>query len=212
MRLQSSGEPGLSSSQSDSDLKHQLLNDNEAVLGLMLRLYGPAVATSLRRRYFVLNEQDIEDILAAALYRLWTYRKRLDITRGAVAVLFYRIAENTVRNLFKSGWHKVRLQEVTLDDAAAFLQALESVPVEGERSNTGKIQKDVQEIIDTLPAPYRYIVIADATAKDRVASADLISEELEIPVGTVRVYRNRAMAAIRRELRIMGYEVPEAAK
>ena len=69
----------------------------------------------------------------------------------------------------------------------------------------------MQEIIDKLPAPYRYIVLADATAKDRVASAELISEELEIPAGTVRVYRNRAMAAIRRELRIMGYEVPEAA-
>ena len=53
-----------------------------------------------------------------------------------------------------------------------------------------------------------YIVRADANAKDRVASAELISEELEIPVGTVRVYRNRAMATIRRELRMKGYQVP----
>ncbi len=210
--MQCNSEPGSSSNQSDLDLKHELLEDNEGVLGLTLRLYGPAVAANLRRRYSVLNEQDVEDILVSALYRLWVYRKRLDLARGSLAALFYRIAENLVRNLFKKGWHKLRLQETRLDDEAEFLQALQFKPVEAPQCDVGAIQNDVQGVIDKLPAPYRYIVLADAAARDRVASAELISEELEIPASTVRVYRNRAMAAIRRELRAMGYEVPEATK
>ena len=204
---------GLSSKQTDSDLKHLLLDDHEAVLGTILRDYGPAVAACLRRRYCILNENDVEDVVATALYRLWAYRKRLDLAKGSLAALFYRIADNVVRNLFKTGWHRLRLQEVRLEDWTEAVELPDRSidpdrPVEGEPSDAGKIRQDLQIIIDSLPAAYRYIVLADATAKDRVASAELIADELEIPAGTVRVYRNRAMNAIRGKLRALGYNVP----
>jgi DNA-directed RNA polymerase specialized sigma24 family protein len=210
---------GLSSNQPDSDLKHLLLDNNEAVLGMILRDYGPAVAASLRRRYSVLNENDVEDVLATALYRLWAYRKRLDMAKGSLAALFYRIADNAVRNLFKTGWHRLRLQEVRLEDwteaVEVTVRSIGTVgPVgtgpgdDGTSRQEGKMRQDLQVIVDSLPAAYRYIVLADATAKDRVASAELIAGELEIPAGTVRVYRNRAMNAIRGKLRALGYNVP----
>jgi DNA-directed RNA polymerase specialized sigma24 family protein len=204
---------GLSSNQSDSDLKRQLIDNNEGVLAKILREFGPAVAASLRRRYFILNENDVEDVLAIALYRLWAFRKRLDVAEGPLAALFYRIADNAVRNLFKSGWHRLRLQEVRLEDWAEVVEApvrsIEPVcSIDREPSDLGKIRQDLQIIIDSLPTAYRYIVLADANAKDRVASAELIAEELEIPAGTVRVYRNRAMNAIRGKLRLLGYSVP----
>jgi RNA polymerase sigma factor (sigma-70 family) len=198
---------GLSSNQSDSDLKHLLLDDNEAVLAMVLRSFGPAVAASLRRRYLILNENDVEDVLATALYRLWAYRKRLDLAKGPLATLFYRIADNTVRNLFKTGWHQLRSQEVRLDNWNEIVEA-PARSTDEEPRNPGTIRQDLQGIIDSLPAAYRYIVLADATAKDRVASAELIAEELEIPAGTVRVYRSRAMNAIRSKLRALGYNVP----
>ena len=204
---------GLSSNQSDSDLKRQLIDNNEGVLGSILREYGPAVASSLRRRYFILNENDVEDVLATALYRLWAYRKRLDLAKGTLATLLYRIADNAVRNLFKTGWHRLRMQEVRFEDWAEVVESpVDSIDadrsIEAEPNDAGKIRQDLQIIIDSLPAAYRYIVLADATAKDRVASAELIAAELEIPAGTVRVYRNRAMNAIRGKLRALGYEVP----
>ena len=59
------------------------------------------MAAALRRRYFILNENDVEDVLATALYRLWASRERLDLAKGSLAALFYRIADNVVRNLFK---------------------------------------------------------------------------------------------------------------
>ena len=171
------------------------------------------MAASLRRRYSILNENDVEDVLATALYRLWAYRKRLDVAKGSLATLFYHIADNVVRNLFKTGWHRLRSQEVRLEDWAGVVESpvrsTDSVrTVDAGPGDAGKIRQDLQTIIDSLPAAYRYIVFADAIAKDRVASAELIAEELEIPAGTVRVYRNRAMNAIRGKLRALGYSVP----
>ena len=128
--------------------------------------------------------------------------------KGSLAALFYRIADNIVRNLLqKTGWHRLRLQEVRLEDWTESMAALPR-PVDAGPSDAAAIRQDLQSVIDSLPAAYRYIVLADATAKDRVASAELIAEELEIPAGTVRVYRNRAMNAIRGKLRALGYEVP----
>jgi RNA polymerase sigma factor (sigma-70 family) len=224
-RLGTTAGGGLSSHQTDSDLKHLLLDNHEAALGMILRDHGPAVAAALRRRYSVLNENDVEDVLATALYRLWAYRKRLDSAKGPVAALFYRIADNVVRNLFKTGWHRLRSQEVRLEDwtetMAGPIRPADPVcpadpipPADAGPSDAttirqeGRIREDLQIIIDSLPPAYRYIVLADATAKDRVASAELIAEELEIPAGTVRVYRNRAMNAIRGKLRKLGYNVP----
>ncbi len=149
---------GLSSNQSDSDLKRQLIDNNEGVLGKVLREYGPAVAAALRRRDFILNVNDVEDVLATALYRLWAYRKRLDVAKGSLSTLFYRIADNVVRNLFKTGWHQLRSQEVSFEDWADVVEApVQSI--DAETSDPGKIRQDLQIIIDTLPAAYRYIVL-----------------------------------------------------
>ena len=208
-------EPRLPSGQSDFDLKQQLLKDDEAVFALIMRKYGVAVAAALRRHYQSLNEHDVEDVLASAIYRLWNYRKQLDVARGSLLALLLRIADNVVRNLFKKGWNKLRWQEVTLDETGDLAAALAVEPTAVDSgavmpgSGAGNtFRQDVQRVIDKLPSDYRHIILADANARDRVASAAMLSEELKIPVGTVWVYRNRAMAAIRRELRELGYEVP----
>ena len=87
---------GLSSNQTDSDLKRLLRDGHEGALATILRDNGPAVAAALRRRYSILNENDVEDVLATALYRLWAYRKRLDLAKGPLAALF--IASRTTRS------------------------------------------------------------------------------------------------------------------
>jgi RNA polymerase sigma factor (sigma-70 family) len=191
------------------DLKEQLIRSDEEVLGAILRTYGAPVAALLRRRYSVLNDHDIEDVLASALFRLWRYRKQLDTTRGSLGTLLLRIADNIVRDLFKEGWRKLRLHEASpLDPQELARLFVPTAAAESSTANNGQLGHDVRVIIDRLPDAYRFIVLADANARDRVASAEMISEELEIPAGTVRVYRNRAMATIRRELRQMGYKVP----
>jgi DNA-directed RNA polymerase specialized sigma24 family protein len=73
---------------------------------------------------------------------------------------------------------------------------------------TSRAAEDLRSIIERLPDSYRHIILADACARDRVASARFLAEELEIPEGTIRVYRKRAMSALRSEMRKLGYEVP----
>ena len=67
---------------------------------------------------------------------------------------------------------------------------------------------ELRAVLDRLPDAYRTIVLADAAAPGRVASAEFLSQELQIPTGAVRVYRHRAMKAIRTALEQAGYKLP----
>jgi RNA polymerase sigma-70 factor (ECF subfamily) len=187
------------------DLGERLRRGDESSLGEVLRLLGPIAAGGLRGRYAVLNWQDVEDILAIALYRLWKFRGKFDPAKASLKSLFCRIADNTAKNLFRDGWQKVRQREVELD-AAISCPAVTAA----EQGNPGcnEILEVVREVLAKLPEAYRHIILADAYAWDRVAESELLAAELEIPAGTVRVYRNRALAAVRSELRKRGYEVP----
>ena len=71
-----------------------------------------------------------------------------------------------------------------------------------------QLLKDIRKVIDELPESYRKIILADACAAERVASAKMLAQELQIPPKTVRVYRSRAMNAIRATLRKLGYKLP----
>ena len=200
-------------SQVAADMAQRLVQNEESVLAVVLRTYGPFVGAALRRKYVVLNVPDIEDILAIALARLWKLREKFDPARGSLKATFYRLADHVVQDLFRHNWHKARRCEVSLQDISPteLKKSLETAcSPETARLDPERTQRqaDMREIVENLPAPYRHIVLADACARDRVASAELLAEELEIPEATVRQYRKRAMATIRSELRRRGYSIP----
>jgi RNA polymerase sigma factor (sigma-70 family) len=196
-----------------TDLGQRLLQHEESVLEAVLRAYGPAVGAMLRRKYVILNVPDIEDLLTIALARLWSLREKFDPLKGSLRATFYRLADQATRDLFRHNWHKARRCEVSFQDisrheAKNVRETAGSPETATADPDRAKCRADVLQIVDNLPAPYRYIVLADACARDRVASAELLAEELEIPEATVRQYRKRAMAAIRGELRQRGYTIP----
>jgi len=82
-----------------------------------------------------------------------------------------------------------------------------AVPVSSQPAPTN-LQLDLREIVAELPERQRYIVMADASAREGVASSILIGDELGVPGSTVRVYRKRAMDRIRSELTRRGHDVP----
>lgn len=184
---------------------------NETALGGVLCAHGPAVATLLRARYPSFNEHDVEDVLIVALYRIWRNRRRFDPRKGRLGAYFFRTADRVAQDVLRSGWHKARRMEVALpadrspsDLAEPAVKASE----DGAIAFPAQMLDDVREVMDKLPAAYRQIVVADACARDRVASAELLADELDVSPTTVRVYRNRAMQTIRTELRKRGYDVP----
>lgn len=205
-----------------ADLAQRLLDDDERALDEVLRLIGPVVLVVLTRRYQgVLHETDIEDVMSIGLFRLWTNRARFDRRRASLKVWFFRIVENAARDVLRHGWHKARSLEVNSDSAllGATDPSSNGHTAEDRHLPDGEcagstdraptnLQLDLREIVAELPERQRFIVMADAAAKEGVASSKLLGDELGIPGSTVRVYRKRAMDRIRSELARRGHDVP----
>ncbi|MDG1897313.1 MAG: sigma-70 family RNA polymerase sigma factor [Fuerstiella sp.] len=205
-----------------ADLAQRLLEDDEQALEDVPRLFGPPVLIVLARRYqSVLRETDIEDVISIGLYRLWTNRARFGRRKASLKVWFFRIVENAALDVLRHGWHKARLLEVDSDSA---LLGATDASSNGHGKDDGKqsgaelsasstpaptnLQLDLREIVSELPDRQRHIVMADAAAREGVASSNLLGDELGVPGSTVRVYRKRAMDKIRSELTRRGHDVP----
>jgi RNA polymerase sigma factor (sigma-70 family) len=181
----------------------------------VLRDHAPAVRGLLRARYLAFDAADIDDVVIIALTRLWTVRHRYEREKSSLKTFFFRIADNVARNVLRCGWYQARNLEVVLDDrhvapgsGDASSGADASCGAGAGSPGSSQLLQDLRTIINELPDNYRRIILADGCSPDRVASAELLSQELQIPAGTVRVYRNRAMNAIRVALQKLGYKLP----
>ena len=171
---------------------------DDAWVRLVMGRHAPSVGAWLRLRYSILTAEDVEDVVVIASVRLWAVRERFDAEKASLRTWFARIADNAARRLIASGWARARQLEVSLDE-------LEHPATSDNRNFDEPAEetcqaRQVRQALDRLPEAYRTILLADACANGRVASAEFLSQELQIPVGTVRVYRHRAVKAIRRFL------------
>ncbi len=194
---------------SPPDLGARLRAGDEDVLEVILRTHGPPILTLLRQRFVgPLTATDFEDVLAAALFRMWQHRARFDPAQASLRVWFFRIAENLTRDVLKHGWHKARQLELSTEplllaeavdrrrpNGEADLDALE-----GELPVLRVPPELLRELLALLPENQRRIVLADADSRDGVVASHKLASELGIPASTVRVYRRRALERLRREI------------
>ena len=194
----------------DTELAQRLLENDQGGLEEILRAFGAAVLALLRRRFRdVLREEDLEDVLSMGLFRLWNNRHRYDPARASLRVWWYRICENSARDVLRMGWQKTRAREIATD--VALLGTVEASSrreshdcderhrVDGETTPSA-VHQDLKEVLSELPEVQRAILLADAVARDGVACSQRLGDELSLPASTVRVYRKRAMDRVRREL------------
>ena len=201
-----------------ADFAQRLLDDDEQVLEDILRVFGPMVLAVVSRRYReVLREADIEDVMSIGLFRLWKHRHRFDHRKASLKVWYFRIVENAARDVLKHGWHKARLLEVSSDVALTGTadpssnghgEPVVTHPAVSDNHDPTPLQLDLRDIVAELPDSQRTIILADAASKDGIASSQHLSEELNIPPSTVRVYRKRALDRIRKELAARGHDPP----
>lgn len=192
------------------DLETQLRAGNEAVLEGILRIHGPPILALLKQRFGGrLTATDFEDVLAVALFRIWQNRLRFDSRLASLRVWFFRIAENTARDVLKHGWHKARqleqIVEPTLLATAIDHRSEDQANSDSDRdaSLTLRIPLDeLRELLAMLPASQRYIIMADANSPEGIVASGELANELGIPQGTVRVYRRRALERLRREIEL----------
>jgi RNA polymerase sigma factor (sigma-70 family) len=186
------------------DLAAQLRQGDERALEALLRAHGPAVHRVLCRKYAAaLREADIDDVLAIAIYRVWVARRQYDAAKGSLRVWFFRIAENAARDVLRHGWHKARRLEVTeqrISLASLAAPQTNGKPASRPSRGSSELKAALREILDGLPEAQRRIIAADALCREGVASSQHLADELKLSEASIRVYRKRAMDAIRAEL------------
>lgn len=191
------------------DLCELLATGDDRVLEEILRAYGGPVCAVLLQKYAgILQRADIEDVVSIGLYRVWSSRESFDPDKGSLRAWFYRIADNAARDVLRHGWQKARQMEVAFEPAALASLAERSHNGQPEEGLQAEQHMEIREIIATLPQIQQAIVLADASCRDGKASSRLLAEEFGMRAATVRVYRKRALAAIRAELERRGHELP----
>ena len=191
------------------DLGAQLRAGDEAVLEVILRTHGPPIVALLKQRFIGrLTAIDFEDVLAAALFRIWQHRLRFYTTLASLRVWFFRVAENIARDVLKHGWHKARQLESNFEPAllAAAVDhrsIKDDSHVDSDNCSGSTLRiplEQLRELLARLPEQQRRIVLADADSPDGVVSSQHLANELGIPPSTVRVYRRRALERLRRDI------------
>jgi RNA polymerase sigma factor (sigma-70 family) len=203
------------SDEENTRLALALLDDDESTLEEILRLYGPDITRVLHKKFTlhlgVLTYEDIEDVVVIALRRLWDARKTYDDTKQSLRVWFYCIAENAAKDVKKLGWHKASKlerhpgKEWLEDDPKC--AAPEVVEADAEKKES-KEMADLRAVVNKLPEVQRRIILADSVSRDEVAASADLAAELGIPVAYVKVYRQRGMETIRKEMRKLGHRIP----
>jgi RNA polymerase sigma factor (sigma-70 family) len=196
-----------------------LLEDKREALEEILRRYGPAIFQTLHDRFVtrmrLLRNEDIEDVVSIALNRLWNARADYDDNDQTLRVWFYCIAQNAAKDVLKFGWHKARQLERNrdiewLDEKQDHSSPNPAKPPDEKKKRAKtKGATDLEAVMNRMSHEQRTIVMADAAARDGQASNEFLSDELGIPAAHVRVYRPRAYAFIRKEMRKLGHEIPE---
>jgi RNA polymerase sigma factor (sigma-70 family) len=191
-----------------------LLEDDESALEDVLRLYGPDVSKLLHAKYTlrlgVLTCEDIEDVVIIALHRLWDARASYDDRQGTLRAWSYCIADNVAKDVKKLGWDKARKLEWRpgkewLEQSP---KCAAPEPAEAEEEEESQEMRDLRTVVNNLPDVQRRIILADSIAREEVAASADVAADLGIPVAYVKVYRQRGMATIRREMRKLGHNIP----
>jgi RNA polymerase sigma factor (sigma-70 family) len=191
-----------------------LLEDDESALEGILRLYGPDVSKLLHAKYTlrlrVLTYEDIEDVVIIALHRLWDARANYDDGEGTLRAWFCCIADNVAKDVKKLGWDKARKLEWRpgkewLEQSP---KCAAPEPAETEEEEESQEMRDLRTVVNNLPDVQRRIILADSIAREEVATSADVAADLGIPVAYVKVYRQRGMATIRRDMRKLGHNIP----
>ncbi len=196
----------------DTELAQRLLGNDQSGLEDILRAFGAGVLALLRRRFReVLREEDLEDVLSMGLFRLWNSRHRYDPARASLRVWWFRICENSARDVLRMGWQKARARETATDIALIGCVASSSGRASDQHcettmeSVTSAMQQDLRDVLSELPEIQRSILLADASTRDVVACSHRLGDEFSVPAATIRVYRKRAMDRVKREMLLRGH-------
>ena len=92
-----------------ADMVARLKRGDSDVLAEILQSFGGLIIHHLRSSLPALNEADLEEIVAEALFRLWTSRDSYVAARGSLLNWLLNIARNAAIDTLRLGWRQARL-------------------------------------------------------------------------------------------------------
>ena len=179
---------------SDNALEFRLRRGDDAVLADILRCYGPYVAGLLRCTFDWLRTEDVDDVLAKAIYKLWMNRGYFDPARGSLKTYFFVIARSTAVDLTKQSWFKASLSQRPLDDQDP------PAPADTDHDHEPALRQDVRRLRQILRQWDEIDRIILLTSTQEGYWAKDLARQLGITAGAIRVRRHRLATKLREEM------------
>jgi RNA polymerase sigma factor (sigma-70 family) len=144
-------------------------------------------------RYFLGNREEAEDVTQEVLLRLW--RHGLELEDEAVRPWLLRVTRNAC-------YDQLRRRRLPLNSPAG----LEALPAETagaeadpeSRAASAALSRRLRAELDRLEEPYKSVLILREIQELQYQE---ISDALEIPLNTVRVYIHRGRRRLREQLK-----------
>jgi RNA polymerase sigma factor (sigma-70 family) len=150
----------------------------------------------LRKRY-PLTADDVDDVVATALSRIWIGRSTFDPAKGTLAQWAYVILRRSAIDFLRA-----RRSHLPAGDLAHIPTPQREVRPEAGRTSTSLAA--LRLIIEALPAPDQAILRAFAANPGGHWAAD-VAGELRLSPAAIRVRRYRLTQAIKAELLRRGH-------
>ena len=137
----------------DSELLRLLSHHPERGMEAILDEYGAAVETICRNFLYDCSQEDREEVVADAFFKLWKYRERIQIDeKSSLKMYLYQIARNTARDFRRK---KNRQPVISVEEAALnCVENPEQVVLQSE------MEAILHKMVDQLKEPDRTIFIA----------------------------------------------------
>jgi RNA polymerase sigma factor (sigma-70 family) len=167
--------------------------------------HGPNVERLLRWRFgSLLSAADREDIVAAALCRLWQHRDRYETHRPLLGLL-WRVAYRAAIDMLRHQQRLPRDEGANIADIAAAEPELIDAERDLSREPRRVVVEHMRRAMAQLSPDERFLLKASLDGDPSWAAR--IAKETGQAAGTLRVRRHRAMNKVRRKMARMGYSV-----
>ena len=201
---------------SDEDIILASWEGKDEARAQLLMKHAGALQVAIRRAYPIFDEHEAEDVVSEGIRRFWEVRERCDDKRDLCGFV-YGFVKNVAREHAgcSLNWQKTRSLEVPVE--AALVGNFPSPKLEDdldkvENDNTG-ILKAIKKVLDRMNPILREVWLTHAFAREDVNAARLgeklgneFKSGVPIPAGTIRVYKTRAIAFVKQEIKKLGFE------
>lgn len=169
----------------------------ESALGEVLREIGPIVAAQLRRRFAgALTLEDLDDVLAQMLYRVWKHREDYRAERSSFLLWCYLIARNIALDAIRDRSRR----KAALSELWAELRGRHAASAASSR---GPTLAALERALMILAPEDRQILLASVSGEE--AWAAQTASEFRLSSGNLRQRRFRALAQLRAEMNRLGH-------